>query len=86
MRISTRRPKWDQFRESYVYRTGREQRVLGRVDMVPSLGYWWQTAHRTDVCYSLLQAKREVEAALQFSGDSATAIPPALSRLAQEAA
>jgi hypothetical protein len=68
MRISTRRPKWEQFRESHVLRVGKEQRVLGRVDLISSVGYWWQTADKTDVAYNLQDAKRKVEDLLRLSG------------------
>jgi len=68
MRISTRRPKWEQFRESYVLRVGKEQRVVGRVDVIGSVGYWWQTADKTDVAYSLQEAKRKVEDLLRLGG------------------
>lgn len=68
MRISTRRPKWERFRESHVVRVGKEQRVLGRVDLVGSVGYWWQTADKTDVAYTLQDAKRRVEDLLRLSG------------------
>lgn len=65
MHISTKGPEWDQIQESqsYVYRIGNGPRILGRVDFIPSLGYWWQTAEYTGVCYSLRDAKREVEGA-----------------------
>ena len=49
MSVIARRPKWEQFRDSNVLRASPEQRVLGRVDAVGSIGYWWQTAERTDV-------------------------------------
>lgn len=68
MLISMKVPEWDQFREPYayhVYRLGKGPCILGRVDFIPSLGYWWQTANYTDVCISLQDAKRKVEGALQ---------------------
>lgn len=69
MHINMTRPEWDQFRESYVYRVGKGPCILGRVDFISSLGYWWQTADYTGVCYNLRDAKREVEGALQPAGE-----------------
>ena len=65
MHINMTRPEWGQFRESYVYRVGRGPSILGRVDFIASLGYWWQTAEYTGVCHSLRDAQREVEGALR---------------------
>ncbi|MNW12116.1 hypothetical protein D3C71_2097240 [compost metagenome] len=42
--------------------------MLGRVDLLPSIGYWWQTADQTNVSYSLQDAKRKVEEAFRLSG------------------
>ena len=55
-----------QFRESNVLRASPEQRVLGRVDAVGSIGYWWQTAERTDVARTFQEGRRRVEEALHL--------------------
>ena len=68
MSVIARRPKWEQFRESNVLRASPEQRVLGRVDAVGSIGYWWQTAERTDVARTFQEGRRRVEEALHLGG------------------
>lgn len=39
----------------------------GRIDWfedIRDMGYWWQTAHENGVCFTIENAKREVEEAL----------------------
>lgn len=68
MGACARRPKWEQSRDSHVLRASAERRVLGRVDAVGSVGYWWQTADKTDVAYTFQEGRRKVEEALGVGG------------------
>lgn len=73
MRTSMKGPEWARFRESYVYRMDKGLPILGRVDFIASLGYWWQTAEHTGVCHRLPDAQLRVEAALRSAHDGIAA-------------
>lgn len=76
MRIRMKGLEWDQFRDWSVYRADKGLRVLGRVDFIPSLGYWWQTADGAGVCGNLLEAKLKVEEAVSLASDVNVALEP----------